>query len=207
MNAQVRSSPAPRKRRRAGAGDLEAVFLRAGSGAHVLLGGGNAAAAGNVEIELAGRAHDERRADRNGDRFAGFSARPSGLARMHAGKNDRWLAGIGWRGDPGVDAEIRRQYHALPVEGRSDALPVLAAGGDEGGDHGDENKAAQRIRIARREVRRRPAGLERACRGERARDMGLPKRERIGILRRHRQFVGDGRRRPVTDAAAPIEPV
>ena len=67
---------------------------------------------------------------------------------MNAGKNDRRLAGIGGRRDPGVDAEIRRQHHALPVERRGDALPAFAAGGEEGGDAGDQNQAAQRIGVA-----------------------------------------------------------
>ena len=75
----------------------------------------------------------------------------AGLAGMNAGKNDRRLAGIGGRGDPGVDAEIRRQHHALPIERRGDALPMFAAGGDEGGDAGDQNEAAQRVRIAPRD--------------------------------------------------------
>jgi len=50
---------------------------------------------------------------------------------MNAGENDRRLAGIGRRSDPGIDAEICRQYHALPIESCGNALPVFAAGGNE----------------------------------------------------------------------------
>ncbi len=66
--------------------------------------------------------------------------------------------------------------------------------------------AAQRIRIAQRQPRRRPAGLERARRQERALDMGVPQRERIGILGRDGELVGDRRRRAMPHAAAAIEP-
>ena len=128
------------------------------------------------------------------------------FARMHAGKDDRRLAGISRRRDPGVDAEIRRQHDALPVERRGDALEVFAAGGNEGGDDGNENEAAQRVRIARCQTRRRPAGLERPRRGERALDVRLPQRQRIGVLRRDREFIGNRGRRPMTDAAAAVEP-
>jgi hypothetical protein len=58
---------------------------------------------------------------------------------MDAGENDRRLAGIGRRSDPRVDAEICRQHHALPVECRRDALPALAAGGNESGNAGEED--------------------------------------------------------------------
>ena len=131
---------------------------------------------------------------------------PGDFARMHAGKDDRRLAGVSRRRHPGVDAEIRRQHDALPIERRGDALEVFAAGSNEGGDNGDENKAAQRVRIARRQTRRRPAGLERPRRGERALDVRLPQRQRIGVLRRDRELIGNRGRRPMTDAAAAIEP-
>ena len=72
--------------------------------------------------------------------------------------------------------------------------------------HGDQDEAAQRIRIAHRKPRRRPAGLEGARRGQRALDVGLPQRQRIWILRRNRKLVGDRRRRAMANAAAAIEP-
>jgi hypothetical protein len=73
---------------------------------------------------------------------------------MNAGENDRRLAGIGRRGDPRVDAEICRQHHALPIERRGDAFPAFAASGDESGDAGDEDEAAQRVGVARGNARR-----------------------------------------------------
>ena len=98
------------------------------------------------------------------DRLVGDVCGPGGFAGMDAGENDRRLAGIGRRRDPRVNTEICRQHDALPVERRGDALPALAAGGDESGDAGDEDKGAQRIGIARGDARRRPARLE-ASRG------------------------------------------
>ena len=119
------------QRRRSGGRDLEAKFLRAGRRPHVLFRRCHAALAGNVETDLAGRAHDERRAGRNRHRLAGVAVRPRRFARMNAGKNDRRLAGISGRRDPGVDAEVCRQHHALPVERRGDAFPMLPTSGDK----------------------------------------------------------------------------
>ena len=128
------------------------------------------------------------------------------FAGMNAGENDRRLAGIRRRRDPGIDAEVCRQHDALPVESRRHALPALAAGGNEGGDDGNEHEAAHRIRIAHRQPRRRPSGLEGTRGGKRSRHMGLPQRERIGIGRRDGEFIGDRRRRTMQNAAAAIEP-
>ena len=180
--------------------------MRAGRRLHGFLGGDHAAFAENIETEFAGGAHHKRAADRNGNRLAGVAGLPPRLAGMHAGKNDRRPAGIGGRGDPCVDAEIRRQHHALPIERRGDALPMFAAGGDEGGDASDQHQAAQRVRIAPGDPRRRPAHLEGARRGERALEMGLPQRQRIRILRRDGELVDDRRRRAMAKAAAAIEP-
>ena len=172
----------------------------------VLLVGSDAAGAGNLEIELAGRTNDERTAGRNGDHLTGLTHLPRRLARMYASKNDRRFTGIAGRRHPGVDAEIRRQHHALPVECRSDTFPVFAAGGDEGGDDGDEHKASQRIGVARRNARRGPARLEGAGRGERAFDVRAPQRQRIRVLRGDDELVGDRRRRAMTQPAPAIEP-
>ena len=125
---------------------------------------------------------------------------------MHAGENDRRLAGVGGRCHPGIDAEVRRQHHTLPVERRRDALPVLAPGGDEGRDRCDQDQTAQRIGIACRKARRRPSGPKCAGLGKRALDMRAPQRERIGVRRRNGKFVGDRRRRPMANTAAAIEP-
>ena len=126
---------------------------------------------------------------------------------MDAGQDQRRLAGIGRRNDPGIDPEIRRQYDTVPVERGSDAFPALAAGGKEGGDAGDENQRAQRVRIVPRHPRRRPTGLQRPRGVERALDMGIPQRERIGIFRRDREIVGDRRRRAMRQSTAAINPV
>ena len=117
---------------------------------------------------------------------------------MDAGENDRRLAGIGRRSDPRVDAEVCRQHDALPVERRGDALPALAAGGDESGNAGDEDEGAQRIGIARGHARRRPARLEGSRGGARALDVGVPQRERIGIARGDRERVDDRGRRAMS---------
>ena len=135
---------------------------------------GHAAAAGHVEVELAGGAHDQGAAGGDGDGLAGGIRGARRFAGMDAGENDRRLAGIGRRSDPGVDPEICRQHHALPVECRGDALPALAAGGDESGDAGDEDEGAQRIGIARGHARRRPTRLEGSRGGARALDVGVP---------------------------------
>jgi hypothetical protein len=95
----------------------------------------------------------------------------------------------------------------VPVERGGDALPALAAGGKEGGDAGDENQRAERIRIAPRHPRRRPAGFQRSRGIERALDMGIPQRQRIRIFRRDGEVVGDRGRRPMRQPAAAIEPV
>ena len=56
------------QRRRAGRRDRKAMLLGAGRSAHRLFRRRDAAAAGNIEIDLAGRAHDQRRVDRHGER-------------------------------------------------------------------------------------------------------------------------------------------
>ena len=83
---------------------------------------------------------------------------------------------------------------------------AFAAGGEESGDAGDENQAAQRIGVAPSDARRRQTRLERTCGFERALDVGVPERERIGVLRRDRQFVGNRSRRAVIEPAHAIEP-
>ena len=125
---------------------------------------------------------------------------------MDPGENDRRLAGIGRRSDPRVDAEVCRQHDALPVECRRDALPALAAGGDERGDAGDEDEGAQRVGVAPGHARRRPAGLEGLRGGAGALDMGVPQRERIGIARRDRERVDERGRRTMAQPAGVVEP-
>ena len=128
------------------------------------------------------------------------------FARAQAGQHHRRPAGVDRRRDPGIDAEIRRRDHAVPVEGGGDALEPLAAGRKESRHHQNEHECAQRHRIAQRQPRRRPAGLELARRQQRALDMRLPERLRHRIVAVGGNVVGDRRRRPVRFAAAAIEP-
>ena len=168
----------------------------------------DAADAGHVETDLPGRAHDisvELTGTGDDGAAVGWATLPR--SRRDGCRGDqRRLAGIDRRNDPGIDAEIRRQYDTVPVERRGDALPALAAGGKEGGDAGDENERAQRVRIAPRHPRRRPAGFQRPRGGERALDMGIPQRQRIRIFRRDREIVGDRGRRAMRQSTAAIEP-
>ena len=129
-----------------------------------------------------------------------------GLARAQARQHDRRAAGIDRRRDPGIDAEIGRRHHALPVEGGGDALDALAAGGKEARHRQNEHERAQRHRIAQRQPRRRPAGLELARRQQRAFDMRAPERLRDRIVLVGGDLVGDRGGRPVRLAAAAVEP-
>ena len=66
--------------------------------------------------------------------------------------------------------------HALPVEGRGDALDAFAAGGEERRDHQHQHERAHANGSRARQPRRRRAGLERLGRAQRALDMGAPQR-------------------------------
>ena len=204
LNAQVRVVAGAAHRGAAGRGDGEAMLVGAGRRVYRVFRRRHAADAGDVEVDLAGRAHHERRIDRHGDDAVGLQSRR--LAGMDAGKDQRRLAGIGWRNDPGIDAEIRRQDDTVPVERGGDAFPALAAGGKEGGDAGDQHQRAQRVRIAPRHPRRRPAGFQRPRGVERALDMGIPQRQRIRIFRRDGEIVGDRGRRAMRQPTAAIDP-
>ena len=91
------------------------------------------------------------------------AARLHRLARAQTLQDDRRLARIGRRADPGVDAEIGRRHHALPIERGGNALHALAAGGKEGRNHEHRHESAQRKGIAQRKPRRGQSGLERPC--------------------------------------------
>ena len=124
------------------------------------------------------------------------------FARAQARQDHRRTAGIMRRRDPGIDAVIRRRHHALPVEGGGDARDAIAAGGEEGRDQQHEHQRAQRHRIARGELRHRPAGPELAGGGERALDMRAPQRLRHGVAFAGGKLVGDCGRRAVLQPAA-----
>ena len=177
----------------------------AGSAACASVGAAlEAALAHDVEVHLAGRS-GPRAALPAGT--ATGARRLRGLARAQPGKHDRRPAGIVRRRDPGVDAEIRRRHHALPVEGGGDALPALAAGGKEGRDRpGCSTSARSAIGSRSAQPRRRPAGLELARRQQRALDMGVPERLRDRIVAVGGDLVGDRGRRPMRLAAVAVEP-
>ena len=124
-----------------------------------------------------------------------------GLAGMDARQHHRRLAGIGRRHDPGVDAEIRRQHDAVPVECDRDAVPAFATGGKKRRDAGDQYQCAQRIGVAPRHPRRRPACLQRSRRRKRALDMSVPQRQRVWVLRGDGEIVGDRGRRSMAQPA------
>ena len=150
----------------------------------------------------AGRADDQGAAGRHRQIGRGLHR----LARPQALQDHRRAAGIGRRRDPGVDAEIGRRHHALPVEGRHDALGPLAAGGHEGRHHKHRHQRAHRERIAQGEPRRRHAGLEGGGRPQRTLDMRAPERDRIRIGGRDRHLVGDRGRRSMRQPGIAIEP-
>ncbi len=180
-----------------GSGDFASALFESG------LGDLDAALAHDVEIHIAGRAHHELAADRHRDRRA---LRLRRLARPQARQHHRRAPGIDrWR-DPGIDTEIRRRHHAVPVEGGGDAFDVFAAGAEEARHHQNEHQRAQRHRIAQRQPRRRPAGLELARRHQRALDMGLPERLRHRVVIVGGDMIDDGGGRAMRFSAHAVEP-
>ena len=146
------------QRRRAGRRDREAMLLGAGRRAGTSSVAGvtppvPATSRSTLPVERTISVESDRHRDRT------FGLQRRGLAGMDARQHDRRPAGIGRRRHPGIDAEIRRQHHALPVERRRDPLPALAAGGKESRDAGDQHQRAQRIGIAPRKPRRRRSRL------------------------------------------------
>ena len=111
-------------------------------------------------------------------------------------QDDRRLAGIDRRRHPGIDPDIGRRQHAVPVERRGDAHRALVAGGDIGRHHHHHDQRAQRPGIVDREPRRRQAGADALDRGQRALALLLPQRQRDRVLRspayRSARSPGDG---------------
>ena len=101
------------------------------------------------------------------------------LARPQALQDHRRLSGIGGRADPGVDAEIGRQHHALPIECGSEALSCV----HRRLQRTSQPPAPPPGRARRRDRAARAAAsvsrLERLGRAQGALDMGAPQRERI----------------------------
>ncbi len=189
--------------RRAGVVDDEAALLGALGVAALRAGGrlGKPAACDHVEVN-SGRA-DDQHASRRHREGGGALHR---LARPQARQDHRRAAGIGRRADPGIDAEIGRHHHALPIERRGDALHPFTAGGEERRDHQHRHQGAHGEGIAQREPRHRSPGLERVGRAQGAFDMGVPQRDRIGVFGRCRDLVCDRGGGPMRQAGIAIEP-
>ena len=137
---------------------------------------------------------------------AGTASGPlSGAAGVLVGgrQDDRRLAGIDRRRHPGIDPDIGRRQHPVPVEGGSDPHRALVAGGDKGRHHHHHDQRAQR------------PGIVNVSRGD-----GRPARMRLieaSVRSRWpatapappgpcRQRVGQRGRRAMTDAGAAVEP-
>ena len=162
-------------------------------------GFGHAAAGQHIERAAAG-AHDQRGAGRHRQRSRG------GQRGFLVGRrqDDRRLAGVERRRHPGVDPDIGRRQHAVPVERRLGAQRALVAGGDIGRHHHHRDQRAQRPGIVDRQPRRRQAGADALDGCQSALALRLPQRLRHRILGRER--IGQRGRRAVADAGAAVEP-
>ncbi len=179
------------------AGDGEMAFVGAFGG---LLGRrdfGHATAGHDIERAAAG-AHDQRAAGRNRQGSGG------GAGRFLVGRrqDDRGLAGIDRRRHPGIDPDIGRRQHAVPVERGGDPHRAFLARGHIGRDHHERDQRAQRPGIVDRQPRRRQAGADAFDRCQGALALRLPQRLRDRILRDQR--IGEGRRRAMADAGAAV---
>ncbi|MGY3470881.1 hypothetical protein ACVW0I_007752 [Bradyrhizobium sp. LM6.11] len=165
-------------------------------------GGDLLEAAGDHDIEAAaGGAHDQGRAGGNGKRAAGGQRR--GLL-VGGRQDDRRLAGVERRRDPGVNANVGRRQHAVPVEGCAQPHRTLVAGGEEGRYQHHHDQRAERPGIMQSEPRVRQTGADALDRSQRALALCLPQRLRNRIPRAQRVREGGGR--PMTDAGAAVEP-
>ena len=160
---------------------------------------GHAAADHDVDGAAAG-AHQQRAARRHRQRRSaiGRSRIPGG------GQNHRRLAGIDRRGHPGIDPDVGRRQHAVPVERRGNPQHALVAGGDIGGRQHHHDQRAQRPGIVDRKPRRRQPGADPLDRGQRALALLPPQRLRDRVLGRER--IGQRGRRAMANAGASVEP-
>ena len=133
------------------------------------------------------------------------------LAGPHAGQDHRRLRRIGGRRHPGIEAEVLRLHHAVPVESRGDALHALAGGGEERRDTRNSDQRTHRDRVEQRQPRRGVPAFSAArratpARHERARAPATPdpdrrpqahprSRSRAGARARCRGRGAAGRRR------------
>ena len=172
----------------AGIVDRKAPFIRALCGLGlgrflgrilgIRLGIGEPARRHDVELHTAGRPDHQDAAHRHRE----IGGRLHRIAGPQARQDNRRLAGIGRRIDPGVDPVVRRRDDALPIERRRDAPQPLAARGHEGRDHQHEHQRTQGERIPDGKPRCRRAGPKPPGGAQCALDMGMPKRNRERIL-------------------------
>lgn len=106
-----------------------------------------AARDGDIQV-AAGGAHDQGRAGGNGERTAGGQGRSFLVGGR---QNDRRPAGVQRRRDPGIDANIARRQHPVPVEGGAKPHRTLIAGGEEGRNQHHHDQRAQRPGVVKRE--------------------------------------------------------
>ncbi len=163
------------------------------------LGFGHAAPCEHIERAAAG-ADDQRGACRNRQ---GSRGRDGGFL-VGGRQDDRRLAGIERRRHPGVDPDIGRRQHPVPVERRLGAQHALVAGGDIGRHHHHHDQRAQRPGIVDRQPRRRQAGADTLDGRQSALALRLP--QRLGDRIPGRKRIGQRGRGAVADARAAVEP-
>ena len=181
------------------AGDLEMTLV--GAFGRLFAGRYFADTATDHDIDgTAARAHQKRAAGRNRQRPA------VGRAGVLVGsrQNDRRLAGVNRRRHPGIDPDIGRRQHAVPVERRGNAHRSFVPGGEISRRRHHHDQRAQRPGVVARQPRRRQAGADALDRGQRALALHLPQSDRDRILARQR--VGERGRRAMSDAGAAVEP-
>jgi len=159
-------------------------------------------AAGDDDIQAAaGGAHDQGRTGGNGQRAGGRQR----CRLLVGGRQDhRRLAGVERRRDPGVDADIGRRQHTVPVESSCEPQSALIARGKEGRDQHHHDQRAQRPGVVDGEARVRQTGADALERGQRALALRLPERLCDRILRGQR--VGERGGGAVANARAAVEP-
>ncbi len=180
--------------------DLEMPFVGALRRLFARRNLGHAAADHDIDGAAAG-AYQQRAARRHRQRCSaiGRSRIPVG-----GGQNYRRLAGVDRRSHPGIDPDIGRRQHAVPVERRGNPQHALVAGGEIGGRQHHHDQRAQRPGIVDRKPRRRQPGANPLDRGQRTLALLPPQRLRDRVLVRER--IGQRGRRTMANAGAAVEP-